>query len=392
MRNGRMKKSIDEITCTKAICEKKGRTEKALEENVCVEKACTKNDFAEKVCAKGRSAKAGVFKRIFAKGLVKRTAAAVMAMTLCLPLCCCKGQDKKAEDTIFAMDTYMTFTVYGKNSADVSEKCRREIQRLDALLSPDGENSELEKINQSEQIELSDEMAYIIKSSIELSKATDGAFDITVGALTELWGFSGDKEYYLPSGDEINTALKTVGYEKLSLEGNVLKKPLDTKIDVGAVAKGYATDRLFEILEKEQPEGAVISLGGNVLTFGKNPSGKAWSVAVTDPDDRNGYVKMLYSVGKQAFVTSGDYQRYFEQNGQKYHHILDPKTGYPADTGLRSVTIVCQSGLCADALSTAVFAAGADRTAEFSKNTVSFDAVYVTDKNEVIEQSCNAGN
>ena len=387
-----MKKIIDETTCTKAICEKKGRTEKALEDNVCVEKACTKNDFAEKVCAKGRSAKAGVFKRIFAKGLVKRTAVAMMAMTLCLPLCCCKGQDKKTEDTLFAMDTYMTFTVYGKNSADVSEKCRREIQRLDALLSPDGENSQLKKINQSEQIELSDEMAYIIKSSIELSKATDGAFDITVGALTELWGFSGDKEYYLPSGDEINTALKTVGYEKLSLEGNVLKKPLDTKIDVGAVAKGYATDRLFEILEKEQPEGAVISLGGNVLTFGKNPSGKDWSVAVTDPDDRNGYVKMLYSVGKQAFVTSGDYQRHFEQNGQKYHHILDPKTGYPADTGLRSVTIVCQSGLCADALSTAVFAAGADRAAGFSKKTVSFDAVYVTDKNEVIEQSFNAGN
>ncbi len=392
MRSGRMKKSIDEITCTKAICEKKDRTEKAREENVCVEKACTKNDFAEKVCAKGCSAKTGVFKRIFAKGLVKRTAAAVMALALCLSLCCCKGQDKKTENTIFAMDTYMTFTVYGKNSADVSEKCRQEIQRLDSFLSPDGENSELNKINQSEQIELSDEMAYIIKSSIELSKATDGAFDITVGALTELWGFSGDKEYYLPSGDEINTALKTVGYEKLSIEGNVLKKPLDTKIDVGAIAKGYATDRLFEILEKEQPVGAVISLGGNVLTFGKNPSGKDWSVAVTDPDDRNGYVKMLYSVGKQAFVTSGDYQRYFEQNGQKYHHILDPKTGYPADTGLRSVTIVCQSGFCADALSTAVFAAGADRAAEFSKKTVSFDAVYVTDKNEVIEQSCNAGN
>lgn len=392
MRSGRMKKNIDEITCTKAICEKKDRTEKAREENVCVEKACTKNDFAEKVCAKGCSAKTGVFKRIFAKGIVKRTAAAVMALALCLSLCCCKEQDKKTEDTIFAMDTYMTFTVYGKNSADVSEKCRKEIERLDSLLSPDGENSELNKINQSEQIELSDEMAYIIKSSIELSKATDGAFDITVGALTELWGFSGDKEYYLPSGDEINTALKTVGYEKLSLEGNVLKKPLDTKIDVGAIAKGYATDRLFEILEREKAEGAVISLGGNVLTFGKNPSGKDWSVAVTDPDDRNGYVKMLYSVGKQVFVTSGNYQRYFEQNGQKYHHILDPKTGYPADTGLRSVTIVCQSGLCADALSTAVFAAGADRASEFSKNTVSFDAVYVTDKNEVIEQSCNAGN
>ena len=143
MRSGRMKKNIDEITCTKVICEKKDRTEKACEENVCVEKACTKNDFAEKVCAKGCSAKTGVFKRIFAKGLVKRAAAAVMALALCLSLCCCKGQDKKTEDTIFAMDTYMTFTVYGKNSADVSEKCRQEIQRLDALLSPDGENSEL---------------------------------------------------------------------------------------------------------------------------------------------------------------------------------------------------------------------------------------------------------
>ena len=348
---------------------------------------------AEKVFVKKRAfAKTGSLKKAFAKGLINKTVALSAAVALCLSLCCCKGQDKKTEDSFFAMDTYMTVTVYGESSENIAEECRREIQRLDALLSPDGENSQLEKINQSEQIELSDEMAYIIKSSIELSKATDGAFDITVGALTELWGFSGQKEYHLPSEDEISTALKTVGYEKLSLEGNILKKPINTIIDVGAVAKGYATDRLFEILEREKADGAVISLGGNVLTFGKNPSGKDWSVAVIDPDDRNGYVKMLYLVGRQAFVTSGDYQRYFEQNGQKYHHILDPKTGYPADTGLRSVTIVCQSGLCADALSTAVFAAGADRAAEFSKKTVSFDAVYVTDKNEVIEQSCNAGN
>lgn len=349
-------------------------------------------EIKKKAFAKERLKKTGLSEKGFAGEFIKKTVAVAMAAVLCLSLCCCKRQDKKIEDTLFAMDTYMTFTVYGENSENVAQKCKQEIERLDSLLSPDGENSELEKINQSEQIELSDEMAYIIKSSIDLSKATDGAFDITVGALTELWGFSGDKEYYLPSGDEINTALKTVGYEKLSLEGNVLKKPIDTKIDVGAIAKGYATDRLFEILEKEQPEGAVISLGGNVLTFGKNPSGKDWSVAVTDPDDRNGYVKMLYSSGKQAFVTSGDYQRYFEINGQKYHHILDPKTGYPADKGLRSVTIVCQNGLCADALSTAVFAAGADRAAEFSKNTVPFDAVYVTDQNEVIEQSYNADN
>ena len=309
----------------------------------------------------------------------------VVCILLCL--CSCKKEVQKTEKTLFAMDTYMTFTVYGENSEKTAEKCIDEIKRLDSLLSAENEESEISFINSQSECKLSDELADIIEKSLELSRATDGAFDITVGALTKLWGFSGG-EYRLPSDKEISAALETVGYEKISLEGGTLKKSADTKLDLGAVAKGYATDRLFEILKEQNPEGAVVSLGGNVLTFGQNPSGKAWKVAVTDPENRNNSVKTIERNGSFAFVTSGDYQRFFEQDGKKYHHILNPKTGYPAESGLSSVTVVCKNGFYADGLSTAIFVSGKEKAPEFSKNTDEFDVVFIGSDGEVSEQSC----
>lgn len=317
---------------------------------------------------------------------MKKIIILLTVFALCLGLYGCGEKKSYAEDMIFAMDTYMTFKIYGENAEEIIDLCKEEITLLDGRLSCNDGQSELYRINQSERVELSDQMADIIARSIEMSETTDGAFDITIGALTEIWGFSGG-QYRLPSETEIASALKTVGYEKLNLEGNLLSKPIDTKIDLGGIAKGYATDRIFEILENGNAEGAVISLGGNVLTYGQNPEGRDWTVAVTDPDDKNGYVKMLTGSGKSAYVTSGDYQRYFEQDGIRYHHILDPKTGYPAQSGLRSVTVISQNGFEADGLSTAIYAAGTEKASAFSKKTDAFKAVYVTDGKEVAEQS-----
>ena len=317
---------------------------------------------------------------------MKRFAAIAVCIAISFSLCSCKREEQKASDTLFAMDTYMTFTVYGDRGGEIIEQCKDEIKRLDRLLSSENEESEIFMLNESEEFELSGEVAGIIKKCLEISKATDGNFDITVGALTKLWGFSGGN-YRLPSEDEIALALDSVGYEKISLEGNVLKKPAQTKIDLGGIAKGYATDRLFEILEEQDVKGAVFSLGGNVLTFGQNSKGKKWSVAVTDPKDKNSFVKTVEREGNLAFVTSGDYQRYFEQNGEKYHHILDPKTGYPSKGELSSVTVISKSGFYADGLSTALFVAGEQKAPKFAKNTDAFEAIYITSDGEVSEQS-----
>lgn len=317
---------------------------------------------------------------------MKRFAAIAVCIAISFSLCSCKREEQKASDTLFAMDTYMTFTVYGDRGGEIIEQCKDEIKRLDRLLSSENEESEIFMLNESEEFELSGEVAGIIKKCLEISKATDGNFDITVGALTKLWGFSGGN-YRLPSEDEIALTLDSVGYEKISLEGNVLKKPAQTKIDLGGIAKGYATDRLFEILEEQDVKGAVFSLGGNVLTFGQNSKGKKWSVAVTDPKDKNSFVKTVEREGNLAFVTSGDYQRYFEQNGEKYHHILDPKTGYPSKGELSSVTVISKSGFYADGLSTALFVAGEQKAPEFAKNTDAFEAIYITSDGEVSEQS-----
>lgn len=316
---------------------------------------------------------------------MKRIAAIAVCIAISFSLCSCKREEQKASDTLFAMDTYMTFTVYGDRGGEIIEQCKDEIKRLDRLLSSENEDSEIFMLNKSEEFELSNEVAGIIKKCLEISKATDGSFDITVGALTKLWGFSGGN-YRLPSEDEIALALDSVGYEKISLEGNVLKKPAQTKLDLGGIAKGYATDRLFEILEENDVKGAVFSLGGNVLTFGQNTKGEKWSVAVTDPKDKNRFVKTVEREGNLAFVTSGDYQRYFEQNGKKYHHILDPKTGYPSKGELSSVTVISKSGFYADGLSTALFVAGEQKASEFAKNTDAFEAIYITSDGEVSEQ------
>ena len=223
-------------------------------------------------------------------------------------------------------------------------------------------------------------------------RSSEGAFDITLGSLTGLWNIDrwaseGVQEVSLPSGEEVKEALSLCGSEKLKLEsgpGARLFMPEGMRLDLGAVGKGVALSRLRTLLE-ERPEvsGAVISLGGSILTYGVKPDGSPWRVAITNPFDTAENVGILSLEGQWCVSTSGDYERYVEADGVRYHHILDPATGYPADTRVRGVSILSKDGLLSDALSTACFILGPEKGMELA-GRYGAEALFVMEDGELI--------
>ena len=213
-----------------------------------------------------------------------------------------------------------------------------------------------------------------------MSSSTDGAFDITIAPVMDLWGFF-TKDYRVPSDGEIKDALKYVDYRRVSVSGTRVSVGNGMKLDLGGIAKGYLSGRIIDIFKERGVSSGIVSLGGNVHCLGTRPDGEAWRVAVQNPSGE-GYIGVL-PVTDKAVVTSGGYQRYFESGGKTYHHIIDPKTGVSAESGLSSVTVVSEDGARADALSTALFVMGLDGAEKYYKERGGFEAVLVTDSGEV---------
>lgn len=291
--------------------------------------------------------------------------------------------ESKYDCEFFAMDTVMTINAYGSKSENAVKAAQNEINRLDKLLSVQNENSEIFKLNQSKEMTVSEDTLTLITRSKEIYTLTDGAFDISCEPLTREWGFYSGLENKVPSKQAIETALKGVGAEHINIKGGTVALDENTSLDLGGIAKGFASQKAAEILKEYGVTSALMSLGGNVRAVGSKPDGESWSVAVTDPDDNSKSVGTL-KISDKAVVTSGGYQRYFEENGQIYHHIIDTKSGYPADSGLKSVTIVSDDDTLADALSTALFVMGLEKSEQFYyKNSSLFGAVFITDSNEI---------
>ena len=297
-----------------------------------------------------------------------------VSLLLALLLCGC-AQTAPKEREIFAMDTIMTIRVWG-DEEDVSAAVS-EINRLDALFSVTNENSEICALNRDGEAELSIDTYDLLIKALALSRRTDGAFDPTVYPLVELWGFTKDTQE-IPSQNEIDDAVALVGYEQLGNDLDVTYCSVDGKIDLGGIAKGYTAQKVVDLLADRGIETAFLSLGGNVQTLGSKPDGEPWAVGIADPENPSNAIACLRFSGSLALVTSGGYQRYFEENGVRYHHILDPKTGLPADTGLTSVTVLAQDGALADGLSTALFVMGMDKATELWRESNDFEAVFIT--------------
>ncbi|MEL7609330.1 MAG: FAD:protein FMN transferase [Bacillota bacterium] len=316
---------------------------------------------------------------------MKRFSAALLLLcTACALLSSgCSGRDAAGHSTdFFAMNTAMTMEAYGDGAEAGLSVAESEINCLDALWSVGNSGSEIVRIN-AKGGELCDDTLAILKEALEIYSITDGAFDITVYPLMKQWGFYSG-EYKVMTGGELSELLRLVGSDKLTLNGNSLTfgEP-GMGIDFGGIAKGYASDRAIQIFAENGVESAIVSLGGNIQVLGTKPDGTPWRIAIRNPVDENVPIGIV-SVTDKAVITSGGYERYFEKDGKTYHHILDPKTGTPAQSGLSSVTIVCGRGVLADGLSTALFVMGKEKALEFWRGKADlFDAVLVTDAGEI---------
>lgn len=295
-------------------------------------------------------------------------------------------KSEASESEIFALDTAITLKVYGSKRAQVLKKLEDKINELDEMLSTGKETSEVSRLNRSGVAVLSPTVANLIKRSLGIYKKTDGLFDITIYPLMELWGFP-TKNYRVPSEKEIEEKLKLVGSDKIDFNEETRKISFKNKgmeIDFGGIGKGYITDELVKILTDEKVESAIINLGGNVFGFRKKPDGSLWNIAIRDPNEPDKYMAAI-RLEDSAVITSGGYERYFEENGIIYHHILDPRTGKPSESGLKSVSIISKDGTLADALSTSLFIMGEEKAIGYWKeNGSNFDILLMTNDNRLI--------
>lgn len=287
---------------------------------------------------------------------------------------------------IFAMDTYMTLTAYGSHGEEAVNAAVEEIQRLEQLMSTAIETSEVAKLNASQGGTISADTEFLIEKSLELYESTSGAFDIAIYPLMEEWGFPSG-EYQVPNVATIRELLKLSNMDRIDLNTETHQVTFGLEgmaIDLGGIAKGYTSQRVMEIFAEQGVTSAVVSLGGNVQVLGTKVDGTLWNVAIENPEDTSTYLGVL-QIADQAVITSGGYERYFEENGVRYHHILDPATGYPADSGLISVTIVTDDGTLGDGLSTSLFVLGKEKAiAYWQKNWESFDFILETEDHQLI--------
>ena len=277
----------------------------------------------------------------------------------------CADQNQKCQKQLFAMDTYMEFTAYGKNSEKAVTAAMEEVQRLDGLLSAQNENSKVYALNNRDVFKVSDDVSELIKRGKEIFQETDGLFDDTIYPVMQLWGFS-TGEYHVPTKKEVQNVLTLVDGEKVEADNaGCVTLGENQQIDLGGIAKGYTGQKLTELFKSYDISSALVSLGGNIQAIGTKPDGSSWKVGIRDPKGgQQDYIGVL-SVKDEAVVTSGGYERYFEENGKTYIHIIDPRTGFPVEGDLLSVTIVSEDGTLADGMSTALYIMGYEKACQF---------------------------
>lgn len=292
----------------------------------------------------------------------------------------------------FEMGTFVEIRVYGGRETDkaVSRGFER-LREIERLMSTSIPESDIFRVNVAPlgtPVRVHPDTAEVVSSAIAYAEMTRGAFDPTIGGLVELWAIGSGNET-VPDPSEIEDALVYVGYENLTVDRtqSEIARLTGLRVDLGAIAKGYASDEIAEILTENNVSGGVVDLGGNIRVFGSNPLRRHWRIGIQDPFRPRGSYIGTVDISAGAVATSGDYERYFVADGVRYHHILDPESGYPASPELRSVTVIAQTGMAADALSTGLFVLGIDELFDFIANTQSVEAIAVTTDRRVIVSS-----
>lgn len=305
------------------------------------------------------------------------------------------GESKEAQSVVFAMDTYMTLTAYGKNRDTGLTAAEGVIRSMDSMLDPELSTSIVYALNSAhgETVVVPGQVARMLSTAQTVYRQSGGALDLTIYPLVKLWGFV-DGKYYVPRADEIAGELNRLCFDQVVLStfpatgSNTVTMPESAQISFAAAAKGCAASYAIEAMRNAGVTSAIISLGGNVQTLGLKPDGTRWRIGITDPYNPETWLGTI-DVGETAVVTSGSYQRYFtDAHGTVYHHLLRPKTGYPANNTLVSATVICEDGTLADCLSTAMFVLGESMALNYWRTYGGFEMILITNDYRVI---CTSG-
>lgn len=320
----------------------------------------------------------------------------LITMILCIPAltACDREPSPKTssgstrDDTGFAMGTVVNQTIYASGNEDITGEVLDLLTQTESKwISWRKHTSEIGKINaytkKGGTAVVTNETRTYLSTALSISRDSNGAFDPTIGLVTRLWGFDNEKNT-VPAKEEINHLIQHTGYKNISLQGNKVNINCGILIDLGAIGKGIGCDEVAKMLDKKKNvTGALINIGGSsILTYGEKDNQKAWSVAITDPNQTEDFLGVIEINGTKHISTSGDYEKYFEKGGKTYHHILDPSTGYPAKNDLRSVTVVSDTGAVSDGLSTASFVLGKAKGRKLL-DKYNAEGIFVDKKNRV---------
>lgn len=312
----------------------------------------------------------------------------MIVLAISITGCSSKNKDETITRTELFMGTAIKVTLYEGGNEGILDKVFNRIIDIEDLVSINKDETELTKLNDNSgvgKVKLSDTSYNIIKEGLRYSKMSDGAYDISIGPLVKLWSI-GLPEAKVPTKDEINETIKYVDYSKIEINESTKEVFLSQKgmmLDLGSIAKGYVADEIVTLLKNEGVNKAIIDLGGNIYALGSKEENKGWNIGIQDPFDDRGNAVGVVEVADKSVVTTGVYERFIEENGVKYHHILNPKTGYPYETEIAGVSIIADKSVDADALSTLIFTKGLEEGLKLVEELDTVDAVFITNNKEV---------
>jgi len=297
---------------------------------------------------------------------------------------CAKKNDSISKSGLY-FDTLISVTLYDSAKSGELEHCFEMADQYEHLFSAKLPDSDISRINSAggKPVTVSSDTAELLELGLYYSKLSNGKFDITVGRLADLWDFQAENPS-VPDADAIAEAIATIDYKKVSIDGTKvrLENP-DAAIDLGGIAKGYIADKMKEYLVSQNIHEGIINLGGNVLAIGKKAGSEPYNIAIQKPFSSDGEPVASVRIADKTVVTSGTYERYFEKDGRRYHHILDVSTGYPYDNGLSGVTIICGDSADGDGLSTTCFALGLEDGMALVESLPDTEAVFITTDNKL---------
>ncbi len=315
----------------------------------------------------------------------------LISLSVCSAVCLCAGCTRSASETTsegsgYYFDTTVSIKITDEHAETLLQGCMDICEELENTLSARKESSELYQVNHRDQnrVDISDDLAECIATALKWSEASDGVYDLTIYPVSSLWDFHAENPE-VPDSEKISGALEAVDYRNVSLDGNTITFSSDeTQIDLGGIAKGYISEKLKTYLTENGCTSALINLGGNVSTVGHKDDGSEWIVGVQKPFSVRGEVLLTVGSADNCVISSGIYERYFEQDGEFYHHIIDPSTGYPAKTDLNQVTVIGSRDADCDALSTICLLLGEEKAVEFYETqNLDVTLIFTNSENEV---------